>query len=489
MFGLTGRSVHVSDAALTALGRSLAIIEFELDGTIVAANENFQRTMGYSLDELRGNPHGMLVEPAYRASAEYRQFWEKLNQGESVTAQCKRIGKNGREVWIEASYNPVLDRNGKPFKVIKCAVDITARKEMLADLQGRIDAIDRSNAVIQFGLDGTILTANANFLDTFGYTLEEVRGRNHSMFVEPSYRDSPEYALLWQRLNRGEFQAAQFKRIGKGGREVWVEASYNPVLDPSGRPAKVVKIATDITPNMRMLAELKTLIGEIETAVARSTSEAGLAVDAVQVTTASVQTMAAASEELAASVREIASMMAKSKDATDAAQTQTTLADAATQRLAQTSESMGSIVSLIRDIAGQINLLALNATIESARAGDAGKGFAVVANEVKNLAQEAAKATNRIGVEIERMQSVSNEVVSALGDIGRRIGDVHSFIAGAASAVEQQSAVTQGMSSDMQATAGNVSAINDNMSEIAAAVGQVNHALFATKSAAQGLVR
>jgi methyl-accepting chemotaxis protein len=313
------------------------------------------------------------------------------------------------------------------------------------------------------------------------------------MFVDPAYRASAEYRAFWEKLKRGEFEAAQFKRIGKGGKEVWIEASYNPILDMNGRPFKVVKFATDITAQVAMLAQFKSLIDknftEIEGAIDQSSNQADAAANAVQTTTGSIQTMAASAEELAASVREIAAMMARSKASTDAAHTQTALADTATQRLTQTSESMGKIIALIRNIAGQINLLALNATIEAARAGEAGKGFAVVASEVKSLAQQAANATNLIAAEIENLQSVSGEVVGALVDIGKSIDQVRDFVAGTASAVEEQSAVTQDMSSRMQTTAIDIAAINDNMTEISAAVGQAAQATRGTRSAAQLLVR
>ncbi|MBV9116454.1 MAG: PAS domain-containing protein [Acetobacteraceae bacterium] len=343
--------------------------------------------------------------------------------------------------------------------------------------------------MIEFRLDGTIVTANPNFLDALGYTLPEVQGKHHSMFVEPAYRESPEYREFWNRLAAGEYQAAQFKRIGKHGKEVWIEASYNPVLGLDGRPSKVVKYATEITSQIVLLANLKTLLDQVDSAVERSSERAGRVGDGVQQTMLTVQTMASSTEELAASVREIANMMLQSKSATDAAHEQTALADEATRRLTTTSASMGGVVELIRNIAGQINLLALNATIESARAGDAGKGFAVVAGEVKSLAQQARKATDQIAQEIEKLQGVSDEVAAALAEIAKSVGSVREYVSGTASAVEQQAAVTQGMSSEMQTVAASVGAINDNVSQISASVHQVAHAVDGTRSAAQVLVR
>jgi methyl-accepting chemotaxis protein len=494
VFNVFGRTANgIAAATLSALSKSQAVIEFDLSGNILTANENFLNALGYTLPEIQGQNHSMFVEPGYRASAEYKTFWDDLHAGRHQAKQFKRIGKGGREVWIEATYNPILNRSGKPFKVVKFATDVTAQKIEYANLRGEVDAISKSQAVIEFGLDGKVLTANQNFLGLLGYTLAEIKGQHHRMFVEPSYRESPEYRAFWQKLNQGEFQAAQFKRITKSGKEVWIEASYNPILDLDGRPCKVVKFATDITAQVTLLGNLKTMIdrnfGEIDTALATSSQQAELAIGASGLTATRVQSMAASTEELAASVREIADTMSKSRTATDTAHAQTGAANLATGRLATTSQSMGGIVQLIRSIAGQINLLALNATIESARAGEAGKGFAVVASEVKSLARQASDATDQIATEIDKLQTVSGEVVGALAQIGASIDIVRTFVTGTAGAVEEQSVVTQEMSAGMQQTATSVSAMNDNVTGIAAAVHQVAHAVASTKDAARVLVR
>jgi methyl-accepting chemotaxis protein len=235
------------EGQLTAIKKAQAVIEFKMDGTIVTANDNFLKTLGYTLDEVRGKHHSMFVDEAYRQSYEYKEFWAKLNRGEYVADEFKRIGKGGKEVWIQASYNPIMDLNGKPFKVVKYATDTTQQKLQNADYQGQIAAIGKAQAVIEFKMDGTVVTANDNFLNALGYTLDEVKGKHHSLFVDEAYRQSPEYADFWARLRRGEYQAAVYKRIGKGGREVWIQASYNPILDLNGKPCKVVKYATDIT--------------------------------------------------------------------------------------------------------------------------------------------------------------------------------------------------------------------------------------------------
>jgi methyl-accepting chemotaxis protein len=435
----------------------------------------------------------MFVESAFRETAAYAEFWRRLKAGEYQAARYKRLGKGGKEVWIEASYNPLLGRDGKPFKIVKFATDITTQMEEQAGLKGQVEAIGKSQAVISFDLDGNILDANANFLAAIGYSLPEIRGKHHSMFVEPGMRTSPEYLEFWRRLKNGEFQTAQYKRIGKRGREIWIEASYNPILDASGRPYKVVKYATDVTQQVGLLINLRDMIetnfGEIDAAVGQSTREASSASQAATATSSNVQMMASAAEELAASVREISQSMATSRVATDIAFAEAKSANEYTDKLSSAAEAMGGIINLIQSIAGQINLLALNATIESARAGEAGRGFAVVASEVKNLASQAARATEQISTEIEAVRSVSSGVVEALTKIRNSVETMRNHVVGAASAVEQQSAVTQEMSSNMQDASQAVTRIANNIGTISAAVGKVSQAVDTTKNAARVLAR
>jgi methyl-accepting chemotaxis protein len=248
------RLMNQDFAAISAASsRAQAVIEFNLDGTVVTANDNFLKTLGYTLDEIKGRHHSMFVDPAYRQSNEYSEFWSALNRGEYQVAEYKRIGKGGKEVWLQASYNPILDEKGNPIKVVKFATDITEQKLRNADYQGKIAAIDKSQAVIEFNMDGTIATANDNFLKVMGYTLDEVKGRPHSIFVDEAYGRSREYKEFWAALNRGEYQADEYKRIGKGGKEVWLQASYNPILDLNGKPFKVIKYPTDISGQKRAL--------------------------------------------------------------------------------------------------------------------------------------------------------------------------------------------------------------------------------------------
>ncbi|MBR0825274.1 PAS domain-containing methyl-accepting chemotaxis protein [Bradyrhizobium manausense] len=410
---------------ITAISRAQAVIEFNMDGTIVTANENFLKAMGYSLAEIQGKHHSLFVTPEDRAGAAYADFWARLNRGEFEAGEYKRIAKGGREIWILATYNPILDENGRPFKVVKFATDVTAQKLKAGDNDGQIAAICKSQAVIEFNMDGTIRTANENFLAAMDYSLAEIQGKHHGMFVEPNERNSPAYRQFWEALNRGKYQAAEYKRIAKGGREIWIQASYNPIFDLNGKPYKVVKYATDITAQA---------IGRKKADNARGLIEA----------------VAAGSEEMSASIREISETMAKSRENSKVATTRVEAADGQAQRLNAAAQAMRGIVEMISGITGQINLLALNATIESARAGEAGRGFAVVASEVKSLANQAKQATDTISSEIDALNSISGDVASSLGAIKSAIASVNEFIASTAAAVEEQSIVTADMSANMQ---------------------------------------
>ncbi|MDZ5650648.1 PAS domain-containing methyl-accepting chemotaxis protein [Nitrospirillum sp. BR 11828] len=487
------RRADETKATLAALAKSQAVIEFALDGTILDANEKFLKTMGYTLAEVKGRHHSLFLEPCQKDSAEYRQFWESLRRGEYQAAQFKRRGKGGREVWIEASYNPVLGRDGRPYKVVKYATDVTAAKREQADLLGQVTAINKSQAVIEFTLDGIILRANDNFLNAMGYTLAEVEGRHHSLFVETGQKDSAEYRQFWEALRRGDYQAAQFKRVGKGGREVWIEATYNPILDPDGKPYKVVKYATDITRQVRMLGDLKRLIDsnftEIDAAVEQSVSRSEGAVAAADQTAGAVQGISAGAEQLAASTHELTANMTQSQRAVDSVAAEAASAGAATQRLNAVAQAMERVVDVIRAIAGQINLLALNATIEAARAGEAGKGFAVVATEVKNLANQAASATLEISGEIAGMQSVASEVVGALDSIRGSIDTVRELVTTAASAAAEQGAVTLEMSRSMQRTASVAETMTQDITAIGRAIRQVESMVDKTREAARVLVQ
>ena len=445
---VTDQKRQKSDYAgqIEAIGKSQAVIEFDMDGKILMANQNFLDAMGYTLAEVQGKHHQIFVDPAYAKSPEYKKFWETLRSGKYMSAEYRRFGKGGKEVWIQASYNPILDMNGRPFKVVKYATDVTAEKLRAADYEGQIDAIGKSQAVISFELDGTIIDANDNFLNAMGYKLADLKGRNHSMCVDPEYVKTDAYKDFWAALRRGEYQSGEFKRMGKGGKDVWISASYNPVFDMNGRPFKVVKYASDITKQV----------------MTRTTAE-----ELAEGSSASAEAVASASEEMLAAIQEISESMHRSQIAVNDIVAKSEMADGIRTELESTSESMSGVVQIIRDLAEQVNLLALNATIEAARAGDAGKGFAVVAGEVKNLATQTAKATDQIEAQINSMLSITKRVVDSTREISESAGSVSDYVNTVASAVEEQTSVTHDISKNIQFVFNGINELNSCVKSIA----------------------
>lgn len=466
-----------SQATVSAFSRSQAIIEFSPDGIILSANPNFLKTMGYRLEEIQGQHHRMLVSQDEVESAEYQAFWATLRSGQFHRGDYLRIAHGGREVWLQATYNPVLDRNGQPIKIVKIATDVTEQRLHLADYEGQLQAISRSQAVIEFDLAGTVLRANDNFLTAMGYRQDEIAGKPHSLFVDPADSQSSDYQNFWNRLRAGEYFATEFKRIGKGGREVWIQASYNPILDPKGRPFKVVKYATNITDQVLKRQKTEVVGGQVDRNLGSIVQSIGditqlttVVAGATTQTSSGVQTVASATEELSNSIAEVSGNILRSKGAVDGAMSSVTTVGEKAARLAAAADAMTGVIRFIQDIAANINLLALNATIEAARAGEAGKGFTVVASEVKNLAQQVAQATDTIAHEIAEVQAISTGVSETLNEITRGMISVQDGVTGVASAMEEQTAVTRDISMNMQTTATAVNDIDASIRRILGAV-------------------
>lgn len=464
---------------LAAIGKSQAVIEFSLDGTILNANANFLNVLGYSLNEVKGKHHRIFVDAAYQSSNEYQLFWEKLNRGEYDSGQYKRIAKNGREVWIQASYNAIMDANNRPFKVVKYATDITEDVIKNADYAGQLAAISKSQAVIEFSLDGTVLNANDNFLKVLGYSLGDIKGKHHSIFVEPSYSQGAEYRHFWERLGRGEYDAGQYKRIGRGGKEIWIQASYNPIMDVNNKPFKVVKYATDITEQVNNANAMKLTVDQVQVVVKNAvegdltsrldlTGKTGLLATMCEGINTIIENMhdivveiksaageistganeiatgnsdlstrteqqAANLEETASSMEELTSTVKLNADNARQANVLATQASTVASQggdlieqvvstmssINDSSQKIADIIGVIDGIAFQTNILALNAAVEAARAGDQGRGFAVVAAEVRTLAQRSANAAKDIkGLISDSVKKIENgnSLVDKSGD-------------------------------------------------------------------------
>lgn len=493
------------DAAgqIAAIHRSQAVIEFELDSTISSANDHFLQTMGYTLEEVKGQKHKLFVDEATRSSAEYVDLWKRLNRGEFVSGTFRRMGKGGREVYFQGVYSPILDKQGKPFKVVKFATDTTETQLRNADFEGQISAIGRVQAVVEFGLDGTVTNANENFLRSMGYQLDEIRGKHHSQFVDPAEAAGAEYRKFWEDLAAGRRNSGRFRRVGKGGKEVWIEGSYFPILDQAGRAFKVVKFATDITNLKQVESALENTVHTLASSAAELTAvsqqmaanseetatQASVVSAAAEQVSRNIGTVATATEEMGASIKEIA------KSANEAARVATSAVKVAEKtnvtvsKLGESSAEIGNVIKVITSIAQQTNLLALNATIEAARAGEAGKGFAVVANEVKELAKQTAKATEDIGRRIDAIQADTRSSVDAIAQISTIISQINDIQTTIASAVEEQTATTGEISRNVGEAALGSREIAQNVMGVAQAARSTTEGATNTKGSADELSR
>ena len=480
---------------LDALDRSQAVVQFTKDGKVVKANENFLKIFGYSLDEVEGKHHSMFVEDKFKNSKDYSQFWQNLNEGQFQSGQYRRFNKFGEEVWLQASYNPILNTAGKVTGVVQYATDVTEQSLLSADHAGQIEAIHKAQAVIEFELDGTIRTANQNFLSTVGYGLDDIQGRHHRMFVEPEYANSEEYRALWSKLKSGKHVAGEFKRIGNNGKVVWIQASYNPIFNTNGEPFKVVKYATDITDRKEAInavketlqslsagdltvkieqqfegefqvltdsincftEELATTISQINGSIHTiNSASTDIASGNSDLSSRTVQ-QASSLEETASSLEQMTSTVRLNSE--NAAQANGLASEASTiaieggsiinqvvdnmSSINESANKISDIIGVIDGIAFQTNILALNAAVEAARAGEQGRGFAVVASEVRSLAQRSAEAAKDIKELISAsvtkiedgnvLASQSGETMDKIVTSIKRVNDIMSEIAAASS--------------------------------------------------------
>jgi methyl-accepting chemotaxis protein len=419
-----------SEGQIAAIGKAQAVIEFNLDGTVVTANDNFLGCLGYSLDEIKGQHHRMFCDSAYVQTPEYKQFWEALNRGQYQAAEYKRIGKGGKEVWIQASYNPILDRSGKPFKVVKYATDVTAQKLQNADYQGQLAAIGKSQAVIEFKMDGSIIHANDNFLGCLGYTLAEIKGQHHRMFCEPAYTQSGEYRAFWEALNRGEYQAAEYKRLGKGGREIWIQASYNPILDLNGKPFKVVKYATDIT-EQKLAADR---------ALARTAKLA--AYQEAEVTKVSTVLSAVAEGDLTKSY----AVAASDEDTNEVWGTFTKIAGAVNamcQNLRQVFSGLTTNAGQLASTSTQLSATATQLAGGAEETNSQAATVAAAAEEMSTNMTNMAASTEQMTANVKAVSTAVEELTASIGEIAKTAGQT-STIASTAAQLADSSNVTIG---------------------------------------------
>lgn len=377
---------------LDAIERSMAVIEFDLQGNVLRANDNFLKTMGYRADQVVGQSHRLFCTQAFARSADYGQLWTQLRNGQFQSGTFERVAADGHSVWLEASYNPVRDQAGRVVKIVKYALDVSARMQAESEANAKLEAIDRAMAVIEFNLDGSIITANQNFLQRLGYSLAQIQGKHHRLFCKPELANSQEYIDFWHRLNQGELFSGQFERITHAGQTLWLEANYNPVYDASGRLCKIVKFASDVTAMVEKHAEdaqSATQAYHISLQT-REIAEKGAEV---------IQQTASGIHDIAADIESSSSLIAK---------------------LGERSQQITAIVNTIRAIADQTNLLALNAAIEAARAGDQGRGFAVVADEVRQLAARTSGSTAEISSMIEMIQSETRQAIDSMDNTRER---------------------------------------------------------------------
>ncbi|WP_368029579.1 methyl-accepting chemotaxis protein [Arcobacter sp. s6] len=489
-------------AQLNAIDEHFAVISFSPDGIILDANHNFLNALGYSENEVLGKHHKMFCDNKLVNSKEYSDFWANLKKGTVQTSEFKRIRKDGKSIFIQASYTPIKDNSGKVYKVIKFAQDVTAKK--LEDLyyKGQIQAIGKSQAIIDFDMNGIILNANENFLNTIGYSLDEIKGKHHSMFCEESYKNSDEYKDFWKKLNDGKYDAGQYLRIGKNNKQVWIRATYNPILDIDNKPFKVVKYATDITLRKNMMfniqdnvQKLNKSLNHLSNASKSMSSDAETNMNSSQEVNISIEQMNQAMSELSekieamlSSITTIATTAANGERIALGAKEQSKSSSSAIIKLNQESSKIGETINLITQIAFQTNILSLNAAVEAATAGEAGRGFAVVAAEVRNLATRSNEAAKEITSAIESIQSLVKNSLESINSVDSTIEEISSMSSSISKSIIEQKTISNQLASTALETSQGLNEISNSMVNVSQSAQNTRNEAIETKNASDELI-
>jgi methyl-accepting chemotaxis protein len=518
-----------AEQVLMAIGAACAVMEFDPDGRIIAANERCCAILGYDLANLKDKHHDMLVEPGYAASSENREFWKRLGRGERNDGEFRRMAKGGEEKWLLSSYSPIVGRSGKVSKIVMIAMDVTAAKLQAVEDKGKLDAISRRQIILEFAPDGTIVGANDLMLKASGYRIEEIRGRPHSILVDPAYAQTEAYREFWRKLGRGEPITEEYKRVGKAGKEVWIQADYSPILGSDGRVMKVVNFMTDITARVASVENIGAGLARLAEGDLQQRIDAPLAqglekfrvdfnaaLDALDRSMTAVETSAnairggtreisSASEDLAQrtqqqaagleetvaalkeateTVRKTAESAVHARKAVSAAQEDSEKTGAvvreaveAMQGIDSSSKQINQIIGVIDEIAFQTNLLALNAGVEAARAGDAGRGFAVVASEVRALAQRSAQAAKEIKAlilasadRVEQGAVLVTRAGEALQRIVAQVLEIAGIVSAISASAEEQSGaldqINKALATVDQVTQSNASMVEETTAAV-----------------------